>query len=136
MSETFPPASDKDKKTVHQSVSASEGSTVKNVVQIGGDFDGVLLVGDVVVRDVGHLSFDNASRIQNFFDKYLGTPDHPVPFGGRESEMTVLDKWLLDSKAPPYCLLAVQPDRFTLQFRIQMTFARGLLLITPRHCVF
>lgn len=33
-------------------------------------------------------------RIQNFLTEYLGTPEHPEPFGGREEALSNLDNWL------------------------------------------
>src|ERR1041385_5642740 len=36
------------------------------------------------VRGIDQLPTDYATRIENFVAEYLGTPDEPVPFGGRE----------------------------------------------------
>ena len=33
-------------------------------------------------------------RIQNFLTEYMGTPEQPEPFGGREEEFRQLDEWL------------------------------------------
>jgi hypothetical protein len=33
-------------------------------------------------------------RIQNFVSEYLGTPEQPEPFGGREDALRTLDDWL------------------------------------------
>jgi V8-like Glu-specific endopeptidase len=33
-------------------------------------------------------------RIQNFLNEYLGTPEQPKPFGGREDALGELDEWL------------------------------------------
>ncbi|MFF3846186.1 hypothetical protein [Streptomyces sp. NPDC002328] len=50
------------------------------------------------------LPTDYAQRVANFLVEYLGTPDRPVPFGGRRREAELLDAWLADPGAPP-CLL-------------------------------
>ncbi len=60
---------------------------------------------------VASLSPDYATRIQNFLNEYSGTPEEPVPFGGREQELASLDTWLEDDKAPPYLLLAAPAGR-------------------------
>ncbi len=70
-------------------------------------------------RDVIHyftvplrsLPTDYASRVENFLHEYLGTPEHPVPFGGREKELRTLTAWLEDTNAPPYLLLAAPAGR-------------------------
>jgi hypothetical protein len=60
---------------------------------------------------IGHLSSVYASRIKNFLFAYLGKPENPVPFGGREAEMNDLNDWLADPAAPPYLLLAAPAGR-------------------------
>ncbi|MEO0935553.1 MAG: ATP-binding protein [Cyanobacteria bacterium J06641_2] len=70
--------------------------------------------GSVTIYQTGSvasLSPDYATRIQNFFNEYSGTPKEPVPFGGREQEIELLDTWLDNDKAPPYLLLAAPAGR-------------------------
>ncbi len=57
------------------------------------------------------LPTDYAARIQNFLIEYLGTPNRPVPFGGREADLAILDSWLDDALSPPYLLLAAPAGR-------------------------
>ena len=57
------------------------------------------------------LSTDYASRIQNFLSEYLGTPEQPAPFRGRDADLARLDAWLDDPKAPPYAFLAAPARR-------------------------
>jgi hypothetical protein len=44
------------------------------------------------------LSTDFESRIANFWMEYLGSAERPVAFGGRDSELLELDRWLADSE--------------------------------------
>ena len=64
-----------------------------------------------LTNGVDSLSADYAVRIQNFFSEYLGTVDRPVPFGGRDSDLEMLDAWLDDPQKPPYLLLAAPAGR-------------------------
>ncbi len=65
-----------------------------------------------IVQQVNPQNLPNyKSRIQNFFDEYLGTAISTVPFGGREKELESLDNWLTDPKAPPYALIAAEAGR-------------------------
>ncbi|ADJ29249.1 hypothetical protein [Nitrosococcus watsonii] len=41
----------------------------------------------------------------------MGTPQHPVPFGGREEDLARLDAWLEEPNHPPYRLLAAPAGR-------------------------
>ncbi|GCE21926.1 hypothetical protein [Dictyobacter kobayashii] len=54
------------------------------------------------------LPTDVVTRVKNFLIEYLGKPEQPVPFGGRERDLRHLDEWLEDPQAPPYLLLAAQ----------------------------
>ena len=63
------------------------------------------------VNGVKSLPFDYAARIENFLNEYLGTPSRPVPFGGREKELEILDDWLDNSEQPPYLMLAAPAGR-------------------------
>jgi hypothetical protein len=87
-------------------------------VTIGQNADGsVIITGDnnsVVVqrvqsatqitRSAAALAFQ--SRIRAFLDEYLLAETGPVPFGGRDREIGLLDAWLEDSRAPPRCLVS------------------------------
>ncbi len=63
------------------------------------------------ISGITSLPTGYATRIQNFITAYLGTPDQPVPFGGREADLARLDEWLDDSDAPPYLMLAAPAGR-------------------------
>lgn len=60
---------------------------------------------------VNGLPFDYAARIENFLNEYLGTPDHPVAFGGREAELGALTTWLDEDGQSPYLMLAAPAGR-------------------------
>ncbi|MCP4544320.1 MAG: ATP-binding protein [Chloroflexi bacterium] len=78
---------------------------------------GIAIVGDhnVVIQQlttgVRSLPTDYATRIRNFITEYLGTPEQPVPFGGREADLARLDEWLEDAEVAPYLLLAAPAGR-------------------------
>lgn len=55
--------------------------------------------------------FEYSGRIKNFVAGYLGTPDEPVPFGGRDQEMAQLTAWVDDDKETPYLLLTAPAGR-------------------------
>lgn len=50
-------------------------------------------------------------RIENFLREYLGTPDQPTPFGGRQTDLDHLDAWLDNLTQPPRLLLAAPAGR-------------------------
>ena len=53
-----------------------------------------------------HIPFSTYSRqIKAFIKLYLGTPEQPVPFGGRTEELQALDDWLLGQHQPPNALI-------------------------------
>ena len=43
--------------------------------------------------------------VNAFFDAVIGTEVRPVPFGGREAELGMLDQWLRDAEAKPRMLI-------------------------------
>lgn len=57
------------------------------------------------------LPADYVTRVKNFLAEYLGSPQHPVPFGGRVKDFAQLDAWLADTQAAPYLLLAAPAGR-------------------------
>ena len=48
--------------------------------------------------------------LEDFLKNYLGTPEHPAPFGGRDAELERLDEWL-DHAERPYILIAAPAGR-------------------------
>jgi hypothetical protein len=57
------------------------------------------------------LGAEYAVWIENFLVEYLGRPGEPVPFGGRDSQLSALSSWLTNSSAAPYALLAAEAGR-------------------------
>ncbi len=62
-----------------------------------------------IVEGIHLLPYDYDVRIQNFLTEYLGTDTHPVPFGGRDDALKMLDTWLAETT--PYLLLAAPAGR-------------------------
>ena len=62
-----------------------------------------------IVEGINLLPYDYNQRIQNFLTEYLGTDSHPVPFGGRDDALHMLDGWLAETT--PYLLLAAPAGR-------------------------
>ena len=62
-----------------------------------------------IVEGIDLLPYDYYQRIQNFLTEYLGTEKHPVPFGGRDEALHMLDTWLAETM--PYLLLAAPAGR-------------------------
>lgn len=87
-------------------------------VTIGGEVrDSVVITGDRNTVSIQHviapircLPIEYTTRIKNFLDTYLGTPQHPVTFGGREEVLRQLDNWLADPTTP-YLLLTAPAGR-------------------------
>jgi hypothetical protein len=52
-----------------------------------------------------------AGAINNFLHHYLGDPDSPVPFGGRDSTLNALVAWLDQDPEHPYSLVTSQAGR-------------------------
>ena len=50
------------------------------------------------------------SGVEQFLREYLGTPEAPTPFGGRQLQLEELDQWLADP-AHPYALLVAEAGR-------------------------
>ena len=63
---------------------------------------------DLLLKGIALVRPDYSIRIKNFFAEYLGSNERPVPFGGRNTEMDELTKWLDNPKASPYLLLVAQ----------------------------
>jgi len=88
--------------SVKQKITAGPGAQIRNVVQV---------FIEQITLGVRSLPTDYSTRIANFITEYLGTPERPVPFGGREKALQELDAWLDDPAAPPYLLLAAPAGR-------------------------
>uniref|UniRef100_UPI002ACD9CC5 hypothetical protein n=1 Tax=Chloroflexus sp. TaxID=1904827 RepID=UPI002ACD9CC5 len=74
---------------------------------ITGDANTVI---QYLTAPIRRLPMDYASRIQDFLTLYLGTPERPVPFGGRDDKLRDLDAWLSDPDRP-YALLTAPAGR-------------------------
>jgi len=48
--------------------------------------------------------------VEQFLREYLGTPEIPAPFGGRQVQLAALDRWLA-TPAQPYALLVAEAGR-------------------------
>jgi hypothetical protein len=66
---------------------------------------------DAYLHGVSALPTDYAARLENFLNEYLGTPQAPVPFGGRDGDLARLDAWLDSAESPAYALLAAPAGR-------------------------
>src|SRR5512135_1950613 len=64
-----------------------------------------------ITRGLDELPTRYDGAVRNFLDYYLGSPDHPAPFGGRAADLDALDAWLADSHAAPYALLVAPAGR-------------------------
>ena len=94
-----------DKETLHKSLIQRDSPVDRDII------NSLLLPRDhapinFVVQGITSLPTDYAARIKNFLTEYLGTPEHPVPFGGRKRDFRSLDTWLDTPNTPPYLLLA------------------------------
>jgi hypothetical protein len=79
-------------------------------LRISTDLHGFLFENHIV-RGLSRLSTDFSSRVRGFVSEYVGTPQRPVPFGGRDAELAQLDGWLRDEGAPPYLLVTAGAGR-------------------------
>jgi uncharacterized protein YeeX (DUF496 family) len=68
-------------------------------------------VVNTFTQGLRELPTDYVTRVKNFLAEYLGSPQYPVPFGGRIKDFENLDSWLNDSQASPYLLLAAPAGR-------------------------
>jgi hypothetical protein len=82
-------------------------------VAIGTMNGGLVITGDVniLVQGLGALATDYSGRIQDFLDEYVGDAERPVPFGGRQETLALLDAWLDGEGNPPYLLLSAPAGR-------------------------
>lgn len=84
-------------------VKATGGSTITNVAQIHVDVAQIHHVERLFLDVRRLLPPDYATAIENFLRLYLGKPDQPVPFGGRDAILRDLDAWLEDPQRPLPC---------------------------------
>jgi hypothetical protein len=94
----------------------ASGPGERGVEVHGGVDHSVVVTGDhnvfhYLVEGIRALPTDYAGCIENFLAEYLSTPEHPVPFGGREQDLRNLDRWLDDPTQAPYLLLAAPGGR-------------------------
>lgn len=61
-------------------------------------------------RSLDLLPFNLGTNIRNFLLNYLGTSEHPVPFGGREEDLQRLEQWRTQSEKR-FLLLAAPAGR-------------------------
>ncbi len=89
-------------------------------------------VANAFTQGLRELPNDYVTRVRNFLAEYLGSSNHPVPFGGRAKEFTRLDAWLADTQADPYLLLAAPAGRGKSALLLrwcQRLFARSNLAV-------
>jgi hypothetical protein len=60
---------------------------------------------------VGFGASKYAGTIQRFFESFLVTDEGPIPFGGRDQEFEILDRWLDDEQAAARFVLAAPGGR-------------------------
>ena len=60
----------------------------------------------IIYNGIDRLQANHETRIKNFIQLYLGTPERPIAFGGRDQELRALDRWLENDAAPSCALLA------------------------------
>src|SRR5436305_8924398 len=72
------------------------------------DFHAVV---NTFTQGLRELPTDYVTRVKSFLAEYLGSPQHPVPIGGRLKDCEYLDDWLTDTQASPYLLLAAPAGR-------------------------
>ena len=68
-------------------------------------------VVNTFTQGLRELPTDYVTRVKSFLAEYLGSPQHPVPFGGRAKDFEHLDNWLNNSQTSPYLLLAAPAGR-------------------------
>jgi hypothetical protein len=94
---------------------AQDGSIAAGLaaIAIGGSVGGNVYhyVIQQTVAGLERLPTDYKHRIADFVDEYLGTGEHPVPFGGRRTEIDQLNAWLETPGAPAYALLTAPAGR-------------------------
>jgi hypothetical protein len=92
---------------------ARQPMTGDRAIAVGGNVSGsILITGDHnVLEGITSLPTDYKARICNFILEYIGTPQRPVPFGGRQADLQTLDGWLDDPAALPYLLLTAPAGR-------------------------
>ena len=88
-----------------------EGNVVKG--EVGGSVtQNIVHARDIIVQ-FGLQTTRSTFRglVRRFLQAYLGTPEAPVPFGGRSAQLDKLNRWLRDPSAPPNLLLTASAGR-------------------------
>lgn len=122
-----------------QEQAAQPDSPLYNQVSLGKfrELKSLLLNNQTIIErlliGISDLPYDYNARIQNFLTEYLGSPKHPVPFGGRNSDMAKLDSWLEDLEAPNYMLLLAPAGRgksaLLVRWSRQLTVQNNLAIV-------
>lgn len=67
----------------------------RSVVIDGSAQGNVIITGDILIQTITEgirtLPTNYATKIENFIHAYLGTPQQPVPFGGRDAALQSLN---------------------------------------------
>ncbi len=85
-------------------------------IHVDGNVYGHIVVGSnntitTIIQGYGELLTRYDTNVRNFLEYYLGTDEHPAPFGGREKDLGALDRWLMNKQTPHYALLAAPAGR-------------------------
>ncbi len=66
-----------------------------------------------IVQGMDDLPARYDGPVRNFLSYYyyLESTKHPAPFGGRNTDLDALDRWLADANTPHYALLAAPAGR-------------------------
>src|SRR6476469_2390903 len=107
MNDPLPPTPDNAPNT---STNTAGGLFIAGNVHTGGGAfvgrDQVSVTINNIVQGINDLPTRYDGVVRNFLEYYLGSAAQPAPFGGRDDALMMLDRWLADSRAPRYALLA------------------------------
>jgi len=92
-------------------LSTGGGTAISGNMQIGRDFIGRDQIIVNLVQGMADLPTHYDGPVRNFLSYYLGSETAPAPFGGRDADLARLDRWLVDSQAARYLLLAAPAGR-------------------------
>jgi hypothetical protein len=72
--------------------------------------------GDIIPHFINEMTSAIESQrtrtaVERFLIEYLGTPNRPVPFGGRDGTIDFLDNWLESRELPHYLFVASSAGR-------------------------
>ena len=100
--------------TERERVAAQFGQVVEKLTTVGGDAQEILTrlaVEAAERRRLSALPVGYDSVVADFLDYYLGAPEEPEPFGGREAVLADLTRWLDDRTVPRYAVLEAPAGR-------------------------